>query len=57
MAEYCTVMRRIATAHSLSLAMREKGFEPWSKLDLQNLQFLGFSDFIHLIDVTVGELL
>ncbi len=57
MAEYCTVMRRIASAHSLSLAMREKGFEPWSKLDLQNLQLLGFSDFVHLIDVTVGELL
>src|SRR5260370_11425354 len=27
------------------------------KLDLQNLQFLGFPDFIHLIDEAVGELL
>ena len=53
----CTVMPQIATAHSLSLVMREKDFEPWSRLDLQNLQFLGFSDFVHLIDVTVGELL
>src|SRR5205823_14579795 len=28
-----------------------------ANLDLQNLQFLGFSDFVHLFDETVGELL
>ena len=28
-----------------------------AKLDLQNLQFLGLADLLHLIDVAVGELL
>ena len=49
--------QRFATARSLSPAMREKDFVSWSTLDLQNLQFLGFPDFLHLIDETVGELL
>jgi len=26
-------------------------------LDLQNSVFLGFTDFVHLIDVLIGELL
>lgn len=49
--------RWFATAHSLSLVTREKDFVSWPTLDLQYLQFLGFTDLIHLIGETVGELL
>ncbi len=51
------LLHRIATAQSLSLVTREKGFEFWPMLDLQDLQFLSLANLVHLIDETVGELL
>ena len=49
--------RWFAAARSFFLVKRIKGLVSWPKLDLQNLQFLGFSDFVHLVDEAVGELL
>ncbi len=47
----------IATAQSLSLSKRERDFVSWSRLDLQNFQFLSFSNLLHFVNEAVGELL
>ncbi len=47
----------VATASSLSLLRRERDFVFWSRLDLQNLQFLSFPNLLHFVNEAVGELL